>query len=32
MLRAMTDTNTGRFVWFELLTTDVQGAASSSAA
>lgn len=26
MLRAMTDTNTGRFVWYELLTTDVQGA------
>ena len=22
----MTDTNTGRFVWYELLTTDVQGA------
>jgi len=26
MLRVMTDTNTGRFVWYELLTTDVQGA------
>lgn len=26
MLRAMTDTNTGRFVWYELLTTDVKGA------
>ena len=26
MLRAMTDTNTGRFVWYELLTTDVPGA------
>lgn len=26
MLRAMTNTSTGRFVWYELLTTDVQGA------
>ena len=26
MLRGMTDTNTGRFVWYELLTSDPQGA------
>jgi hypothetical protein len=26
MLPPMMDTNTGRFVWYELLTTDVQGA------
>jgi hypothetical protein len=26
MLPAMTDTNNGRFVWYELLTTDVKSA------